>query len=59
MGLGTLAWSFYSLFSIEKRRAHETELAHQQAERFRTQVVLYTKQRVPVGVALADLFQRQ
>jgi len=57
LGLGALAWSFSHRFSLENQLAHEAELAREQAERFRTQVVLYTREVIPEGVGLANFLQ--
>ena len=59
LGLGTLALSFSHLFSLENRLAREAELARQQAERFRTQVVLYTRAVIPEGAGMANFLLGQ
>jgi murein DD-endopeptidase MepM/ murein hydrolase activator NlpD len=57
LGLSALAWSFSHRFSLENQLADEAELAREQAERFRTQVVVYTREVIPEGVGLSTFLQ--
>ena len=59
LGIGTLALSFFHRSSLEKRLTYEVKLAHQQAERFRTQVVLYTREVIPENVGMANFLLGQ